>query len=59
MEENRSMLQLLLKIPFSQSSEMINPLYSKGLPANLAADAPRLSLIMTGVDVNKGSCVPS
>ena len=52
MEKARNALQMLAKMLFSQSSELINPLYSNGLPANLAADDPSLSFTMKGVDVN-------
>jgi phenylalanine ammonia-lyase len=55
MEKARCALQMLAKMLFSQSSELINPLYSNGLPANLAADDPSLSSTMKGVDVNMAS----
>lgn len=55
MEKARGALQMLAKMLYSQSSELINPLYSNGLPANLAADDPSLSFTMKGVDVNMAS----
>ncbi|MCJ1366878.1 hypothetical protein MMC16_006009 [Acarospora aff. strigata] len=55
MEKARHALQMLGKMLYSQSSELINPLYSNGLPANLAADDPSLSFTMKGVDVNMAS----
>ena len=55
MEKARNALQMLAKMLFSHTSELINPLYSNGLPANLAADNPSLSFTMKGVDVNMAS----
>lgn len=55
MEKARNILQMLAKMLFSQTSELINPMFSNGLPANLAADEPSLSFTMKGVDVNIAS----
>lgn len=55
MEKTRNVLQMLAKMLFSQTSELINPMFSNGLPANLAADEPSLSFTMKGVDVNIAS----
>lgn len=55
MEKARNVLQMLAKMLFSQTSELINPMFSNGLPANLAADEPSLSFTMKGVDVNIAS----
>ena len=55
MEKARDVLQMLAKMLFSQTSELINPMYSNGLPANLAADDPSLSFTMKGVDINMAS----
>jgi phenylalanine ammonia-lyase len=52
MEKTRVGLQMIGKLLFSYSSELINPDLNKGLPANLAADDPSLSFTMKGVDIN-------
>ncbi|EED19143.1 phenylalanine ammonia-lyase [Talaromyces stipitatus ATCC 10500] len=52
MEKVRLVLQMFGKILFAQSSEMIDPHLSGGLPTNLAADDPSLSFTMKGVDIN-------
>lgn len=52
MEKSRLSLQMIGKLLFSLSSELINPDLNKGLPANLAADDPSLSFTMKGIDVN-------
>ena len=52
MERTRLSLQMIGKLLFSLSSELINPDLNKGLPPNLAADEPSLSFTMKGVDVN-------
>ena len=52
MEKVRLSLQMFGKILFAQSTEMIDPTLSGGLPANLAADNPSLSFTMKGVDIN-------
>lgn len=52
MERTRLSLQMIGKLLFSLSSELINPDLNKGLPPNLAADDPSLSFTMKGVDVN-------
>ncbi|KAJ5776375.1 uncharacterized protein N7511_001386 [Penicillium nucicola] len=52
MEKTRGGLQMIGKLLFSYSSELINPDMNKGLPANLAADDPSLSFTMKGVDIN-------
>ena len=52
MEKTRSSLQMLGKMLFTQCTELINPAFSNGLPANLCADDPSLSFTMKGVDVN-------
>ncbi|KUL82874.1 hypothetical protein ZTR_09025 [Talaromyces verruculosus] len=52
MEKVRLALQMFGRILFAQSTEMIDPHLSGGLPANLAADNPSLSFTMKGVDVN-------
>jgi phenylalanine ammonia-lyase len=52
MEKTRGGLQMIGKLLFSYSSELINPDLNKGLPPNLAADDPSLSFTMKGVDIN-------
>lgn len=52
MEKSRLCLQMFGKLLFAQSTEMIDPHLSNGLPANLAADNPNVSFTMKGVDIN-------
>ena len=52
MEKARLSIQMFGRILFAQSTEMIDPHLSGGLPANLAADDPSLSFTMKGLDVN-------
>ncbi|KAI0595624.1 phenylalanine ammonia-lyase [Biscogniauxia sp. FL1348] len=51
-EKMRLGLQMIGKMLFSQTSELINNTMSNGLPPNLAADDPSLSFCMKGIDVN-------
>lgn len=51
MEKTRLSLQMLGRLLFAQSTELINPSLNNGLPANLAADDPSTSFTMKGVDV--------
>ncbi|KAL8832259.1 MAG: hypothetical protein Q9170_004947 [Blastenia crenularia] len=55
MEKARSGLQMVGKMLFAQSSELINPMFNNGLPPNLAADEPSLSFTMKGVDIGMAS----
>lgn len=52
MEKTRVSLQMLGKLIFSQTTEMIEPHLNNGLPTNLVADDPNLSFTMKGVDIN-------
>lgn len=52
MEKSRICLQMFGKLLFAQSTEMIDPHLSNGLPPNLAADNPNVSFTMKGVDIN-------
>ena len=52
MEKTRLLLQMIGKMLSSQCTELINPAFNNGLPANLAADDPSLSFTMKGIDVN-------
>ncbi|KAJ5896683.1 uncharacterized protein N7473_006082 [Penicillium subrubescens] len=51
-EKTRLALQMMGKMLFSVSSELINPDLNRGLPSNLSADDPNLSFTMKGVDIN-------
>ncbi|KAL8942689.1 MAG: hypothetical protein Q9211_001287 [Gyalolechia sp. 1 TL-2023] len=55
MEKARSGLQMVGKMLFAQSSELINPALNNGLPPNLTADEPSLSFTMKGVDIGMAS----
>ena len=55
MEKTRLSLQMIGKLLFAQCSELINPTLNNGLPPNLAADEPSLSLTMKGVDIGMAS----
>ncbi|EWZ79084.1 Phenylalanine/tyrosine ammonia-lyase [Fusarium oxysporum] len=52
MEKNRLSLQMIGKLLFSLSSELINPTLNKGLPPNLVVDDPSLSFTMKGIDIS-------
>lgn len=52
MEKSRLALQMLGKLLFAQSTEIIDPNLNNGLPTNLAADDPSTSFTMKGVDIN-------
>ncbi|KAL4892225.1 L-Aspartase-like protein [Aspergillus ambiguus] len=52
MEKTRLCLQMLGKMLFAQSTELVDPNYNNGLPTNLVADDPSLSFTMKGVDIS-------
>jgi phenylalanine ammonia-lyase len=52
MDKARFALQMMGKMLFAQSSELVNPAMNNGLPPNLVADEPSLSYTMKGVDIN-------
>ncbi|KAJ5746495.1 phenylalanine ammonia-lyase [Penicillium odoratum] len=52
MEKSRLSLQMMGKLLFAQSTEMMNPDLSNGLPTNLVADDPNCSFTMKGVDIS-------
>ncbi|KAI9376188.1 L-Aspartase-like protein [Aspergillus egyptiacus] len=52
MEKTTNAMQSLGKLVFSQCSELLNPMLSKGLPPNLCADDPSLSFALKGIDIN-------
>ncbi|KAL5048562.1 hypothetical protein BDW71DRAFT_213315 [Aspergillus fruticulosus] len=51
-EKTRLALQMIGKLIFAQSSELLNVHMNNGLPPNLAADEPSLSFTFKGVDIN-------
>lgn len=55
MEKARLSLQMLGKLMFAQSSELINPMLNGILPPNLCFDDPSLSFTFKGVDINMAS----
>ncbi|KAH7216934.1 L-Aspartase-like protein [Fusarium redolens] len=52
MEKTRLALQIVGKLLFSLSSELINPSMNRGLPPNLVVDDPSLSFTMKGIDIS-------
>ena len=52
MEKVRQGLQGIGRMIFSQCTELINPVMNRGLPPNLIADDPGVSLIFKGTDLN-------
>lgn len=55
MDRTRMCLERIGKLLFSQSSELINPMFNNGLPPNLSADDPSLSYTCKGIDINMAS----
>ncbi|GIZ40181.1 hypothetical protein CKM354_000353300 [Cercospora kikuchii] len=51
-EKMRLGLQMVGKMLFSQTTEILNHQMSNGLPANLAADDPSQSFCLKGLDIN-------
>lgn len=51
-EKTRLALQMLGKLLFAQSTELLDTRLNNGLPPNLAADEPSLSYTFKGVDIN-------
>ncbi|KAH8705434.1 putative phenylalanine ammonia-lyase [Talaromyces proteolyticus] len=52
MEKTMSAMQMLGKLIFAQSSELVHNKLNKGLPPNLSSDDPSLSFTAKGFDVN-------
>jgi phenylalanine ammonia-lyase len=52
MEKTTTAMQMLGKLMFAQSSELVNNQQNKGLPPNLSSDDPSLSFTAKGFDVN-------
>lgn len=57
MEKTASALQMTGKMIFAQSSEVLNPALSRGLPPNLSIDDPSLSYAFKGIDINMAAYV--
>ncbi|OOF91880.1 hypothetical protein ASPCADRAFT_408986 [Aspergillus carbonarius ITEM 5010] len=55
MEKVMACMQMIGKMVFAQCSELLNPMFSKGLPPSLCADDPSLSFAFKGVDINMAS----
>jgi phenylalanine ammonia-lyase len=51
-EKTRLVLQMIGKLLFAQSTELLDTRLNNGLPPNLAADEPSLSYTFKGVDIN-------
>jgi phenylalanine ammonia-lyase len=52
MEKTMTVVQMLGKLLYAQSTELINNNLNKGLPPNLSADDPSLSFTFKGFDIN-------
>ncbi|KAI1122310.1 phenylalanine and histidine ammonia-lyase [Nemania abortiva] len=52
MEKTRQAVQGIGRMIFSQCTELMNPATNRGLPPNLIAEDPSISLIFKGTDVN-------
>ncbi|EWZ33860.1 hypothetical protein FOZG_13550 [Fusarium oxysporum Fo47] len=52
MEKSRLALQMVGKLLFSLSSELINPTLNRGLPPNVVADDPSLSFTTKVIDIS-------
>ncbi|KAI1086997.1 phenylalanine and histidine ammonia-lyase [Rostrohypoxylon terebratum] len=57
MEKLRQGLQGIGRMLFSQCTELINPVTSRGLPPNLVVEDPSISLIFKGTDLNTAALV--
>lgn len=55
MEKARQGIQGIGRMLFSQCTEIINPATNRGLPPNLLAEDPSISLIFKGTDLNTAS----
>lgn len=51
-EKTRLCLQMIGKMLFAQTTELLNPMLNNGLPPNLSPDDPSLSYCLKGVDIN-------
>ncbi|KAI1148864.1 phenylalanine and histidine ammonia-lyase [Nemania diffusa] len=52
MEKTRQAVQGIGRMIFSQCTELMNPATNRGLPPNLIAEDPSISLIFKGTDLN-------
>ncbi|KAI1396524.1 phenylalanine and histidine ammonia-lyase [Hypoxylon fuscum] len=52
MEKARQGIQGIGRMLFSQCTELINPATNRGLPPNLIAEDPSVSLVFKGIDIN-------
>jgi phenylalanine ammonia-lyase len=52
MEKTRQAVQGIGRMIFSQCTELMNPVTNRGLPPNLIAEDPSISLIFKGTDLN-------
>ncbi|TLD03937.1 hypothetical protein PgNI_11305 [Pyricularia grisea] len=55
MEKTRQGVQGIGRMAFSQCTELINPATNRGLPPNLVAEDPSISLIFKGADIHIAS----
>ncbi|KAI6297080.1 hypothetical protein MCOR03_003346 [Pyricularia oryzae] len=55
MEKARQGVQGIGRMAFSQCTELINPVTNRGLPPNLVAEDPSISLIFKGADLHIAS----
>jgi phenylalanine ammonia-lyase len=51
MEKSRLALNMVAKLLFAQTTEIINPAMNRGLPPNLCADDPSVSFMAKGIDI--------
>lgn len=52
MEKTRNVIQSIGRLLFAQCTELMNPVFSNGLPPNLSADEPSESFFLKGVDIS-------
>lgn len=52
MEKTRLAVHHIGKLLFAQSTELINPMMNRGLPANLAATDPSHNYFAKGIDIH-------
>lgn len=57
MESTRLALHHIGKLLFSQMTELLNPLYNRGLPPSLAASDPSINYFAKGLDTAAASYV--
>lgn len=52
MEKTRNVIQSIGRLLFAQCTEVMNPVFSNGLPPNLSADEPSQSFFFKGLDIS-------